>query len=145
AMRTALPEASVEVLIPDFQGDETSLQTVLDAGPDVLNHNLETVKRLQAAIRPQASYGRSLSVLRAAARAPNAPAVKSGVMVGLGETDEELLEAIRDLYDAGVRLLTIGQYLQPTRAHRPVMRFVTPETFAQYETFARSIGFFGIA
>lgn len=145
AIRAELPSASVEVLIPDFQGDEASLNIVLDAAPDVLNHNLETVKRLQAAIRPQASYGRSLSVLRAAARAPHAPAVKSGVMVGLGETDEELLEAIRDLYEAGVRLLTIGQYLQPTRAHRPVMRYVEPEAFARYEAFARSLGFFGIA
>lgn len=145
ALRRELPDVSVEVLTPDFQGDEESLAAVLDAAPDVFNHNLETVKRLQAAIRPQASYGRSLAVLRAAASWHTPPAVKSGLMVGLGETDEELLEAIRDLYEAGVRLLTIGQYLQPTRAHRPVARFVPPETFAHYEAEARAIGFFGIA
>ncbi len=145
AIRRELPEASIEVLTPDFQGIPEQLNTVLDAGPDVFNHNLETVKRLQAAIRPQASYGRSLAVLGAAARRANPPAVKSGLMVGLGETDDELLEAIRDLYDAGVRLLTIGQYLQPTRAHRPVHRYVEPESFARYEAEARAIGFLGVA
>lgn len=145
AIRAELPGASIEVLTPDFQGDEASLALVLDAKPDVFNHNLETVKRLQAAIRPQASYGRSLAVLKAAASRAEPPAVKSGLMVGLGETDEELMEAIRDLYAAGVRLLTIGQYLQPTRAHRPVARYVEPEAFARYEAEARAIGFFGVA
>lgn len=145
AIHALLPDASVEVLTPDFQGDLSALRNVLDAGPDVFNHNLETVKRLQAAIRPQASYGRSLAVLRAAADAPKPPAVKSGLMVGLGETDEELLEAFQDLYDAGVRLLTIGQYLQPTRAHRPVSRYVEPDQFAVYEQQARAIGFYGVA
>lgn len=145
AIRRELPGASVEVLTPDFQGDEKDIATVLEAGPDVFNHNLETVKRMQAAIRPQASYGRSLSVLRAAAQWPIPPAVKSGLMVGLGETDEELLEAIRDLFDAGVRLLTIGQYLQPTRAHRPVTRYASPEDFARFEAEARAIGFLGVA
>lgn len=145
AIRSELPGASIEVLTPDFQGDEASLAIVLDAKPDVFNHNLETVKRLQAAIRPQASYGRSLAVLKAAASRAEPPAVKSGLMVGLGETDDELMEAIRDLYDAGVRLLTIGQYLQPTRAHRPVARYVEPESFARYEAEARAIGFFGVA
>lgn len=145
AIRAELPGASIEVLTPDFQGDDASLAIVLDAKPDVFNHNLETVKRLQAAIRPQASYGRSLAVLKAAASRAEPPAVKSGLMVGLGETDDELMEAIRDLYDAGVRLLTIGQYLQPTRAHRPVARYVEPESFARYEAEARAIGFFGVA
>lgn len=145
AIRSRLPSASVEVLTPDFQGNRVQLNTVLAARPDVFNHNLETVKRLQAAIRPQASYGRSLAVLRAAAESENPPAVKSGLMVGLGETDEELIEAIHDLHAAGVRLLTVGQYLQPTRAHRPVSRYVTPEQFAEYDRQARAIGFHGVA
>lgn len=145
AIRRELPGATIEVLTPDFQGDLASLAIVLDAKPDVFNHNLETVKRLQASIRPQASYGRSLAVLQAAAARAEPPAVKSGLMVGLGETDEELMEAIRDLYQAGVRLLTIGQYLQPTRAHRPVARYVDPESFARYEAEARAIGFYGVA
>lgn len=145
AIRAELPHASIEVLTPDFQGDESCIARVLEARPDVFNHNLETVKRLQATIRPQASYGRTLAVLRFAARWPSAPAVKSGVMVGLGETDVELIEALRDLHDAGCRLLTIGQYLQPTRAHRPVDRYATPDDFARYEREAREIGFKGIA
>lgn len=145
AIRRELPGATVEVLTPDFQGNMENLSIVLEARPDVFNHNLETVKRLQAAIRPQASYGRSLAVLRAAAESPDPPAVKSGIMVGLGETDEEVSEAMRDLYEAGVRLLTIGQYLQPTKAHRPVARFVPPEQFEAYEREARAIGFLGVA
>jgi lipoic acid synthetase len=145
AIRRELPEATIEVLTPDFQGIPAQLETVLEARPDVFNHNLETVKRLQAVIRPQASYGRSLAVLSAAARRSDPPFVKSGLMVGLGETDEEITEAMHDLFDAGVRLLTIGQYLQPTRAHRPVHRYVEPETFARYESEARAIGFHGVA
>lgn len=145
AIRRELPDATIEVLTPDFQGNLANLAIVLDARPDVFNHNLETVRRLQAAIRPQASYGRSLAVLRAAATRPEPPVVKSGLMVGLGETDDEILEAIRDLYAAGVRLLTIGQYLQPTRAHRPVDRYVEPAMFARYADYARSLGFHGVA
>lgn len=145
AIRAVLPKASIEVLTPDFQGDEGDLAKVLEAGPDVFNHNLETVRRLQAAIRPQASYGRTLSVLKFAARWRRPPVVKSGIMLGLGETDDEAHEAIRDLYDVGCRLLTIGQYLQPTRAHRPVERFVSPADFAQLETYARGLGFRGVA
>ena len=145
ALRRELPQASIEVLVPDFQGDESCIARVLEAGPDVFNHNLETVKRLQAAIRPQASYGRSLAVLRYAAQARNAPAVKSGLMIGLGENDDELLEAFRDLHAVGCRLLTVGQYLQPTRAHRPVERYASPDDFARYEREARAMGFKGIA
>ena len=118
AIRSRLPYASVEILTPDFQGIMAQLNTVLAARPDVFNHNLETVKRLQAASRPQASDGRSLAVLRAAAESENPP---------------------------GVRLLTVGQYLQPTRAHRPVSRYVTPEQFAEYDRQARAIGFHGVA
>lgn len=145
AIRQEVPEAAVEVLTPDFQGEEESLAKVFDARPDVFNHNLETVKRLQAAIRPQASYGRSLAVLRAAANWPTPIAVKSGVMVGLGETDEEILEAMRDLREAGVHLLTLGQYLQPSREHRPVDRYMVPRRFEELEKEALAMGFFGVA
>jgi lipoic acid synthetase len=145
AIRARRPQASIEVLVPDFQGVEKDVATVLDAGPDVFNHNLETVRRLQAAIRPQASYGRSLAVLKQAASVPSAPAVKSGIMLGLGETEEELLEALRDLHAAGCRLLTLGQYLQPTKAHRPVHHFVPPADFDRYAVMAREIGFLGVA
>ena len=145
ALRKILPESSIELLTPDFQGDESQLRTVLEAQPDVFGHNLETVSRLQSVIRPQASYGRSLSVLKfAAAWQPNL-AVKSGVMLGLGETDDEVVVAFKDLYDAGCRLLTVGQYLQPSRNHRVVERFVSPEEFARFEAIAREIGFKGIA
>lgn len=145
AVREALPAASIEVLTPDFQGDETAMRTVLEAAPDVFNHNLETVARLQAVIRPQASYGRSLAVLRTAAAWSPAPAVKSGIMLGLGETEDEVRQAIRDLHDAGCRLLTVGQYLQPTRAHRPVERFAPPSEFEAYAAYAKQIGFKGVA
>ncbi|HEY8240911.1 MAG TPA: lipoyl synthase [Kiritimatiellia bacterium] len=145
ALRQALPESSIEVLTPDFQGDEKAMDTVLDAGPDVFNHNLETVARLQAVVRPQASYGRSLSVLRQAAGRANGPAVKSGIMLGLGETDDELVEAMRDLHGAGVRLLTLGQYLQPTKRHRDVHRFVMPQDFDKFAVIARDMGFKGVA
>lgn len=145
ALRRILPESSIELLTPDFQGNEDQLRTVLESGPDVFGHNLETVSRLQSVIRPQASYGRSLSVLKFAAAWKPELAVKSGVMLGLGETDEEVVVAFRDLYEAGCRLLTIGQYLQPSRNHRAVERFVAPEEFARFEGMAREIGFKGIA
>ena len=145
AIREVLPAASIEVLTPDFQGRPEQIDTVLAARPDVFNHNLETVKRLQAVIRPQASYGRSLAVLQRAAQSPDAPAVKSGLMLGLGETDEELVEALHDLHAAGVRLLTLGQYLQPTRHHREVARYVPPEDFERFGRLACEMGFKGVA
>ncbi|MCO5061356.1 MAG: lipoyl synthase [Kiritimatiellae bacterium] len=144
-IRRELPEAAVEVLTPDFQGDEKSLATVFEAQPDVFNHNVETVKRLQAAIRPQASYGRSLAVLRAAEQWPKRIVVKSGLMVGLGETNEEIEEAMRDMLEAGVHLLTLGQYLQPSREHRPVDRYMMPREFAVFEKKALEMGFLGVA
>ncbi len=145
AIRAEIPGVSIEVLTPDFQGDETSIRTVLEAGPDVYNHNIETVRRLQAVIRPQASYGRTLALLAQAAAWRPAPAVKSGIMVGLGETDDEVVEALKDLHGAGCRLLTIGQYLQPSRNHRPVDRYVPPEQFVRYAGIAKEIGFLGVA
>ena len=145
AIRARLPQAGIEVLTPDFQGHEADLVRVLEAGPDVFNHNLETVRRLQPVIRPQASYGRSLQVLKFVAGQPNPPAVKSGIMVGLGETDDELRESIKDLFDHGCRLLTLGQYLQPTRAHRPVDSFMAPAVFDELAAYARGLGFKGVA
>ncbi|HNX53424.1 MAG TPA: lipoyl synthase [Pontiellaceae bacterium] len=141
AVKEAMPEASVEVLTPDFV---MHLDTVLDAGPDVFNHNLETVKRLQAAIRPQASYAKSLATLRKAAERGGVQ-VKSGLMLGLGETDEEIFECLNDLYAEGVRLLTLGQYLAPTREHYPVERFISPEHFDELAARAGAIGFEGVA
>jgi lipoyl synthase len=141
AVKEAVPEASVEVLTPDFV---EHLDTVLDAKPDVFNHNLETVKRLQAAVRPQASYEKSLATLRKAAERGGVQ-VKSGLMLGLGETDEEIFQCLQDLYAAGVRLLTLGQYLAPTREHYPVERFISPEHFDELAARAREIGFEGVA
>ena len=141
AVKEAMPGASVEVLTPDFV---EHLDIVLDARPDVFNHNLETVKWLQAVIRPQASYEKSLATLRHAAERGGVQ-VKSGLMLGLGETDEEIFQALEDLYAAGVRLLTLGQYLAPTREHYPVDRFVSPEHFDELAAKARLMGFEGVA
>jgi len=145
AVRSAVPGIRVEVLTPDFKGIEEHLRTVLDAAPDVFGHNLETVRRLQPAIRPQASYDCSLSGLRFAATSGGGIAVKSGVMVGLGESDDELYEAMRDLRDAGCRLLTLGQYLAPTRGHVQPVRFVEPAEFERYAAKARELGFGDVA
>jgi lipoic acid synthetase len=111
----------------------------------VYNHNVETVRRFQSGIRPQASYGRSLSVLQRASAWSPAPVVKSGLMLGLGETDEELDQALQDLRSVGCELLTLGQYLQPTRHHAPVARYVTPEEFDAWARRARDLGFSGVA
>lgn len=141
AVKAVMPEASVEVLTPDFV---EHLDIVLDAKPDVFNHNLETVKRLQSTVRPQASYEKSLATLRHAAERGGVM-VKSGLMLGLGETDEEIFQCLEDLYAAGVRLLTLGQYLAPTRQHHPVERFISPEHFDQLAAKAKEIGFDGVA
>jgi len=141
AVKAALPEASVEVLTPDFT---EHLDTVLDAHPDIFNHNVETVERLQPVIRPQAGYEQSLATLRKAAERGGVQ-VKSGLMLGLGETDEELFQTLDDLYAAGCRLLTLGQYLAPTREHHPVERFISPEHFDELAARAREIGFEGVA
>ena len=145
ALHEALPEAQVEVLIPDFQGDRAALATVLSAGPAVLNHNLETVRRLQATVRPQAAYATSLGVLAAAGEiAPQIPR-KSGLMVGLGETDEEIRAALADLAAAGVSIVTLGQYLRPTARHLPVERYVPPGQFEVYADWAREAGLAHVA
>ncbi len=132
AVREAMPRCTVEVLIPDFQGDEAALGTVLDAGPNVLNHNLETVPVLYGDIRPQADYRQSLTVLENAKRSrPDIP-TKSGIMVGLGETDEQILTVLDDLAAIDCDIVTIGQYMQPSRQHPMVKRYVEPEVFDRY-------------
>ncbi len=146
AIQTRLPQVTVEVLTPDFLGQKEPLYTVLDAGPVVFNHNVETVKRLQPTIRSGATYERSLQVLQDAAEYKGAAIkVKTGIMLGLGETNEEVIECLRDIYDHGVRLLTIGQYMAPTRDHAHTKRFVTPKEFADFEAAAYEMGFASVA
>ncbi len=129
----------VEVLVPDFGGDEGALEVVLEAGPDVLNHNVETVPSLYEEVRPGASYERSLELLKRASS--RGMITKSGLMVGLGETRRELFSVMDDLVGAGCDMLTVGQYLSPTREHIPVKRFVPPEEFALYREEALRRGF----
>jgi lipoic acid synthetase len=131
----------IEVLIPDFQGKAEPLHTVLDAGPDVLNHNTETVPRLYRLARSGGRYPRTLELLdRARAYAPHIP-TKSGIMVGLGEQWDEIVEVLRDLRRVGVQILTIGQYLRPTEAHLPMARYYTPAEFADLKRIALDLGF----
>ena len=135
------PALGVEVLVPDFQGNWQALQTVMDACPDILNHNLETVPRLYSRVRPKAVYSQSLELLRRARElAPRIP-TKSGLMVGLGETRAELLEVFRDLRANNVDVLTVGQYLRPTLRHLPVERYVTPDEFDDLKREAKASGF----
>lgn len=143
-VRRALPEARIETLTPDFEGDMDAVTRVLDAGPHVFNHNMETVHRLYRRVRPQANYRQSLDVLAFAARRAceaERPLTKSGFMVGLGETEQEVHTLLRDLRDAGVEIATIGQYLQPTRRNLPVAEYVTPEQFESYRRFGLALGF----
>lgn len=145
AIRAAAPGVAVEVLVSDFGGDESAVNTVVDAKPDVFNHNVETVPRLYAEVRPGAGYLRSLRVLaRAKERAPELP-TKSGLMLGLGETHEEVLAVMTDLREVGCDLLTLGQYLRPSAAHLPVAEFITPEAFAALAREGRRMGFAGVA
>jgi lipoic acid synthetase len=144
-LKKRLPDATVEVLTPDFTGAEEAVAVVLRAGPHVFNHNLETVRRMQPVVRPQADYDRSLRVLRIASQWNPAVIVKSGLMVGLGETDEELGRAMDDLRAAGCSVLTIGQYLAPSPRHAPVARFVSPRRFQEYARRALTCGFSAVA
>jgi lipoic acid synthetase len=146
--REASPDTQIEVLIPDFCGDWDALQRVLDAKPDVLNHNLETVQRMYPAVRPQAKYDRSIELLRRSKE--QGFVTKTGIMVGIGETDDEVEQLMRDVVEGtGVAgspatacdILTIGQYLQPSPHHLPVQRFVEPATFAEYKRQGEAIGF----
>lgn len=138
AIKDNMPGITVEVLTPDFNGCRTSLETVLDARPDIFNHNLETVPSLYPVVRPQADYGRSLDVLRYAADC--GAVAKSGIMAGLGETMVEVKQTLIDLKDAGVSAVTIGQYLRPTRKSLPVAEYIEPSIFLEYERFGKEIG-----
>lgn len=135
----------IEVLIPDFQGDEKALQTLIDAQPDVINHNIETVHRLYPEVRPQADYRRSLELLSRVKEADPTRMTKSGIMVGLGETKEEVLEVFADLRSHGCDFLTIGQYLAPSPQHHPLIEYVTPEQFDWYKEKAILAGFSYVA
>jgi lipoic acid synthetase len=139
AIRRRNPETAIEVLVPDFKGDTADIDTVLEARPDIFNHNVETVERLQKPVRVQARYDRSRSVLRHAKA--KGFTVKTGIMLGLGELQEEVGQTLRDLASDGVDILTIGQYLQPTRQHLPVDRWVTPEEFVRWRAFGLAAGF----
>jgi lipoic acid synthetase len=141
AIRALQPQTGVEVLISDLKGDPEALETVLQARPDVLNHNVETVPRLYPQVRPQADYQQSLTLLARAARNTEEIVTKSGMMLGLGETIQEVEQVMADLRQAGCRLLTLGQYLAPSADHFPVKRFVPPETFDDLAAEARRMGF----
>jgi lipoic acid synthetase len=141
AVRERLPNAKVEALTPDFKGDLAAVRTVLDAGPDTFNHNIETVPRLYGSVRPQARYRQSLQVLAYAANLKPGILVKSGLMVGLGEHPDEVRTLLSDLRGHGVRIVTIGQYLQPTRNHLPVVEYIHPEQYDEYRELGESLGF----
>ena len=149
AVRARLPHAAVEVLIPDFMGDPAALDEVLAARPDVFNHNVETVGRLYPEICPEADYRRSLAVLGYAVTCPpgdgEKPLIKSGIMLGLGESDAEVRRLLRHMRGVGVDALTMGQYLSPTPRHVPVVRFVPPEEFAAWKAEALEMGFAAVA
>lgn len=145
AIRSMAAHAKIEVLIPDFKGDRGALRTVLSAKPDVLNHNIETVASLYPRVRPEAIYERSLSLLQAVKSIDPAMPVKSGIMVGLGETPAELEQTLRDLLSHGCDILTLGQYLQPTPNHLRVEKYYSPQEFEALEKLARSMGFRKIA
>jgi len=138
-IRIKKPDCRVEVLIPDFKGSETALHTVLEAQPDVLNHNVETVPGLYSRVRPQADYRQSLEVLKRAA--DHGSKTKSGIMVGIGETDSQVYNVMKDLLSVNCKMLTIGQYLQPSKDHVPIERFVTPEEFDEFKRIGLELGF----
>jgi lipoic acid synthetase len=140
-VRSALPDARVEVLTPDFCGDLAAVERVLDANPHVFNHNMETIRRMYKRVRPQADYQQSLDVLQFAKRRRPDVLTKSGLMVGLGEEPSEVEELLRDLVRHDVDVATIGQYLQPTRRNLPVASYVTPEQFDAYRDYGLSQGF----
>jgi len=141
AIREIDPEIVIEVLTPDFNGGEHALRLVLEAQPDIFNHNLETVERLTPVVRSRAKYRLSLQVLRQAKRLDPAAVTKSGIMLGLGETEAELFQAMDDLRESDVQVLTLGQYLRPTPNHLPVIEYIRPEAFELYKVIAEQKGF----
>ena len=140
AVRRMNPNTTMETLIPDFQGVERNLNRILDVAPEIISHNMETVRRLTREVRIQAKYDRSLEVLRYL-KENGANRTKSGIMLGLGEKEEEVIETLHDLKEAKVDIVTIGQYLQPSKKHLPVKQFVTPEQFAKYKEIGLELGF----
>ena len=145
-VRELSPRTIIEVLVPDFCDRDADIETVLSARPEIYNHNLETVRRLTPTVRHRATYDRSLSVLdKARTKAGDSIYTKSGLMLGLGETEEELLTALRDLRSVNCNILTLGQYLQPTPKQLPVVEFITPAQFARYKTIAEEMGFIHVA
>ena len=140
AIRRANPETTLETLIPDFQGNKTNIDRIIAVAPEVISHNLETVRRLTREVRIQAKYDRSLEVLKYM-KDHGQRRTKSGIMLGLGETEEEVLETMQDLANAKVDVLTIGQYLQPSKKHLPVIEFITPEQFIKYKEIGLTMGF----
>lgn len=144
-IKKRVPEILVEVLVPDFQGVTEAVRTIVEVRPDAVSHNMETVARLYADVRPVAGYRRSLDLLRRVKSCDPTIYTKSGLMLGLGESDEEILKTLQDLLEAGCSLLTLGQYLQPTPQHLAVQRFVSPETFDKWRKIALEMGFAGTA
>lgn len=140
AIRRMNPETTLETLIPDFQGNTRNIDRIIAVKPEVVSHNMETVKRLTREVRIQAKYERSLEVLNYLKQA-GMPRTKSGIMLGLGEMEEEILQTMQDLRNVGLDILTIGQYLQPSKKHLPVKEFITPEQFKKYETVGLEMGF----
>ena len=145
AIRGADSSIIIEVLVPDFHADDSCIQTVLDAGPEIYNHNMETVERLTPVVRSRAKYPTSLRVLRRAKELSPKTVTKSGIMLGLGETEPEIFQAMDDLREVGCQVLTMGQYLRPTPNHLPVVEFITPEQFDLYGEIARKKGFEHVA
>jgi lipoic acid synthetase len=141
AVRRRSPGTSIEVLTPDFQGDRDAIRTVVEARPDIFNHNTETVPRLYPAIRPKAVYENSLALLRYVKELAPQMVTKSGVMVGLGETREELLEVFQNMRRHAIEVLTVGQYLRPSKKHAEVVRFYRPEEFTELKEAAQAMGF----
>lgn len=144
-VRARLPESTIEVLPPDFHARQECISALCKARPDVYNHNIETVERLTPQIRPQADYRRSLRVLQLVGQIDATITTKSGLMIGLGETNEEIEQALNDLRDAGCQIVTIGQYLQPSKGHWSVARYYTPEEFGELAVKARAMGFAAVA
>ncbi len=140
-VRSIIPSAKIEILTPDFRGNARSIQTVIDASPDVFNHNLETVPRLYNEVRPQADYRRSLFVLEKASELSGTVLVKSGLMAGLGETTDEVISVMKDMFRAGCSMLTIGQYLRPRKNNIAVKEYIHPDLFDTYKEEALKIGF----
>lgn len=145
ALRQEIPYAIVEVLTPDFKGKRWCIKMVVDALPDIYNHNIETVERLSPEVRPQAKYSRTLELLQSVQRLDPRIYTKSGIMLGLGESKDEVLQTLRDLRAVGVSAVTIGQYLRPTMKHLPVKEYIHPDQFAEYERIGMEMGFLFVA